>query len=72
MTKLKFRFSNAHYNDEDLRPSHGPQTWPWWRLLSIKVVRLDICLPSTGYRAWIYTKRGAVYFDLFIDRRAAA
>lgn len=49
---------------------HGPQTWPWWRLIAWKAMRLDgVHPPSTGSRAWFYTRWGCWHFDLFIDRR---
>lgn len=51
-------------------PRHGPQTWPWWRLVSFSFIRLyDVCKPSTGYRFWIYTRWRAFDFDLVFDRR---
>lgn len=42
-------------------PSHGPKTWPWWRLITINVV-LAIGCSRTEYRAWniwTYTRWGA-------------
>lgn len=48
--------------------SHGPQTWPWWRLFS-----WGTCKINQGYwagsiypgrRLWIYTKNTARYFDV--------
>ncbi|WP_125124276.1 MULTISPECIES: hypothetical protein [Phytobacter] len=67
--KIKFELSTAHFA-EDLRPSHGPQFWPWWRLISFSVVRQDIRPPSTGRRMWFYTRWGAGYVGVYIDRRA--
>lgn len=49
--------------------SHGPQTWPWWKLFSVSMAELEVYRPSTGHRLWIYTRRGAVHFDLIFDRR---
>lgn len=72
MSKIKFGFSKAHFNNPDLKPEHGPQHWPWWKLLSISIVKLGVYTPSTGRRMWIYTRRGAVFFEWFIIRRASA
>lgn len=69
--KVKFEFSTAHFA-KHLRPSHGPQNWSWWRLFSIKVVRQDIARPSTGRRMWFYTRWGAGYVGVYIDRRTGA
>jgi hypothetical protein len=48
------------------RPSHGPQAWPWWRLVTVKVC----CCSHDPYRffwitpiswnIWIYTRWGAL------------
>ena len=66
--RIKFSKSFAHFRS-DLHPTHGPQVWPWWRLVSFSVVRLEIHLPSTGYRLWVYTRWGACFFDVYFDRR---
>lgn len=68
--KIKFEHSVAHFA-KDLKPSHGPQKWPWWRLFSISVVRLAVHQPSTGYRLWFYTRWGAGHIGIYLDRRAA-
>lgn len=65
--KIKFGFSKAHFR-KDLHPSHGPQSWPWWRHLSFKFCNLNVCSPSTGYRLWFYTRWGAGYVEMFIIR----
>ena len=49
--------------------AHGPKTWPWWRLVWFRFLRLDIYPPSTGYRLWIYTRWAGAHYDLFFDRR---
>ena len=67
--KIKFEGSKAHFS-HDMKPSHGPQQWPWWRLLSFGLVRQDIQRPSTGRRLWIYTRWGAFYVGIIIDMRA--
>jgi hypothetical protein len=68
--KIKIEGSTAHFAKE-LHPSHGPQVWPWWRLFSFSVVRQDIPLPSTGRRVWFYTRWGAGYVGIYLDRRRA-
>jgi hypothetical protein len=69
--KTRFTFSADHMK-RGLRPAHGPQTWPWWQLVAFAFVRLDVHLPSTGYRLWVYTRFGAVYGDIVFDRRQVA
>lgn len=65
---IRFSKSFAHFRTH-LHPMHGPQIWPWWRLVSFGPHRLGVCSPSTGYRLWIYTRWGACHFDVFFDRR---
>lgn len=67
--KLLFDYSGAHLN-ERFRPTHGPQTWEWWRLFSFSIVELDYRDPLIrGKRLWIYSRWGAIHFDLSLDRR---
>ncbi|MCE0846014.1 hypothetical protein LVQ79_10700 [Buttiauxella sp. A2-C1_F] len=68
--KIKFEGSTAHFA-KDMHPSHGPQTWPWWRLFSVSVVRLGISPPSIGRRVWFYTRWGAGFVGVYFDRRKA-
>ncbi len=49
--------------------AHGPQSWPWWKWFGFRFTHLAVCLPSTGRGFWIYTRWGAIAFDLTIDRR---
>lgn len=49
--------------------AHGPQTWPWWRIVSLSVIKLPIEEPSTACRLWIYTRWRVWSFDAAIDRR---
>ena len=49
--------------------SHGPQTWPWWRLVVPSVNSIGVQKPSTGWRLWLYTRWGALSFDVYFDRR---
>lgn len=75
---IKFRFNNAHwhysshfkkYAIPNSYCAHSPKDWPWWRLVSFSVVRLGIDEPSVGCRLWAYTRWGALYWDLYMDRR---
>lgn len=54
-----------------LHPTHGPQSWPWWRLLVFKPVRSRVQPPSLGWNLWFYTRWGAKVAELYIDRRRA-
>lgn len=50
-------------------PSHGPQSWPWWRLLSVTVVPMNgqCCDPGkkrVGYRVWCYSRWVDSHLDL--------
>lgn len=69
--RIRVNGSAAHWRD-DLRVKHGPQTWPWWRLASFSVVRLEVYPPTTGYRLWVYTRWGALHGDVVFDRRKQA
>ncbi|NID14977.1 hypothetical protein [Luteibacter yeojuensis] len=72
LARVHFFASFAHFR-ADMRPLHGPQTWPWWRLVSATIVRLGgIHAPSTGRRLWVYTRWGACFFDCVVDRRKVA
>jgi hypothetical protein len=48
---------------------HGPQTWPWWRLLGIRVYKLQVHFPTTGKAIWVYTRWKAFNFTIVFDRR---
>jgi hypothetical protein len=48
---------------------HGPRSWPWWRMISIKVYDCGVQKPSTTTRIWYYTRWVCGHFDLSIDRR---
>lgn len=52
------------------RVVHGPQTWPWWRLISFSVA-WPYKSKSLTYTAslWAYTRWGVRYASLTIDRR---
>jgi len=52
-----------------VRCSHGPQEWPWWRVVSLSLVRLEVHPPSLGFRLWAYTRWGSPCFDVYVDRR---
>ncbi|MEG8824735.1 hypothetical protein U4T63_22855 [Klebsiella pneumoniae] len=66
--KIKFEHSVAHFAN-DLKPTHGPQKWPWWRLVSFSLVPISVYSPSYGLRLWMYTRWGADYLDIYFDRR---
>lgn len=60
------------YDRDNFKPSHGPQTWPWWRLISISVVTTSHdpdCLfwnIPNGRNIWIYTRWYTVVYHLVI------
>jgi hypothetical protein len=52
--------------------SHGPKTFPWWKLASFTflVMRGGFDVPGTvGYRVWCYTRGGARHLDLYLSPR---
>lgn len=52
--------------------SHGPcsQSWPWWKFIAAKWCNISYGSGShVGRRLWVYTRRGAIYVDFYIDRR---
>lgn len=55
---------------------HGPQTWPWWRLLVVRAPRCNRDLPPNPHAAswniWFYTRWGAWCWSFAIDRRTPA
>lgn len=60
----------SHWKGSAAYPvSHGPQEWRWWRLFSSSIIRLNPWPPSTGIRLWVYTRWGAICFDVYIDHR---
>ncbi|MCC4618468.1 hypothetical protein LL972_21195 [Xanthomonas campestris pv. asclepiadis] len=69
--RIRLNASTSHWRD-GVPVQHGPQTWPWWRLLGLSLLRLDMHRPSTGYRLWFYTRWGALYGDVVFDRRKQA
>ena len=60
----------THFAD-GMKVSHGPQKWPWWRLLSLSLVRIECGKPSTGWRVWFYTRDGAGHAGVYFDRRSS-
>jgi len=67
--RIRLNGSLAHFRP-DMHPTHGPQVWPWWRLVSFGFVRLElVAKPSIGWRLWVYTRWGAGFGDLVLDRR---
>lgn len=45
--------------------THGPKTWPWWRLVHVHIVRCThdpahlFWMPPIAYNIWLYTRWGA-------------
>ncbi len=66
--KIHVTYSLAHLKP-DLRPLHGPQTWPWWKLVSMSICEISWSPLSSGRRLWIYTRWGAVHVDVILDKR---
>lgn len=60
----KFRFFRSK------RVYHGPRSWPWWKLVSFRLVKLSVQAPSTGYGVWAYTRWGAACVDIYFPRRS--
>lgn len=61
----------AHRRGGNWEPSHGPRSWPWWRLASPSICRLGVQPPSGGWRLWVYTRWVDVFIDAYVDRRAS-
>lgn len=49
---------------------HGPQSWAWWKFVSFAYIPLRTATPSTGHRLWVYTRWGAWFHDVILDRRS--
>lgn len=62
-------WGNAPHTPGGVMHAEAPRSWPWWRLASFMLLRLNIGLPSTGWRLWIYTRWGTCHGDVFFDRR---
>lgn len=75
---LNIQFNSLHMWNGPMK-YHGPQTWPWWRFVAPRMVKLfeDRDLHSdgnpwstaSGRRIWFYTRWGAYYIDVVLDRR---
>jgi hypothetical protein len=55
-------------------PTHGPQTWPWWRLISIRIIRMrgqcaDPGKRKVGLRFWFYTRWVDQHIDILVPAR---
>lgn len=63
-------------NVTHIRPRHGPQTWPFRRLLVIRAFRTNPDLPRNpavdSWNVWAYTRWGAWCWLFSIDRRTPA
>lgn len=53
---------------------HGAcsQSWPWWKIAGALWCRITVNPDAPCRRLWIYTRRGAVFFDCTVDRRDIA
>lgn len=60
-----------HYRNT---PTHGPQVWPWWRWVSVRVVRWEYYRTFTfqdyvgtkpAWNIWVYTRYGAWCFGWY-------
>lgn len=52
-------------------PTHGPQSWPWWRLITVRVVWMDgSCADpgkrKIGVRIWLYTRWVDSHVDILV------
>lgn len=48
-----------HYTFRD-GVKHGPQTWPWWRVVTVSIVRTcSYRTEKRGWNVWFYTRWGA-------------
>lgn len=56
--------------------THGPKTWPWWRLVSVVAVKVSVnCSPSPlrlNHNMWFYTRWGAWTCQVVYDTRRFA
>lgn len=55
-----------------MKPTHGPQTWPWWRVVSFKFINMTKANPGMNAwarRVWVYTRYGAIYIDFYINKK---
>lgn len=60
--------TTAHWERGGVK--HGPQMWPWWRLVSFRGFRLVGWEGAfLTYRLWAYTRWGALLADFSIDNR---
>ena len=51
-------------------PTHGPQVWPWWKLVTIHIAGPCSHDPADyfwitpiSYNIWVYTRWGALCFE---------
>lgn len=65
----------VHWSHHIFHPTHGPQTWPWWRLVTVSVVQAEGIQPDRTYGPtpryyilWVYTRWGAVACDIDVRR----
>ena len=64
----------AHPSRYVSQPHHGPSTWPWWRLISVKAYRANPDVPFDQapvhhWLVWFYTRWGATNCHVGLDCR---
>ncbi len=59
-------------------PYHGPQVWPWWRLIVVHLAKSDYTQPPRedsdylgGRNLWFYTRWGAWCWEINWPKVAA-
>jgi hypothetical protein len=72
---IKFRFNTDHFgrDKQNLWPTHGPQTWPRWRLFAMHFCECNAYVPRSKrthvvWRLWIYTRIGAIHIDVAVKQ----
>lgn len=68
---LRSHWEPPHGSTSGVKHKQCPKQWAWWRLLKLYPCNLDVAAPSSGHRLWVYTRWGAIYLDVYIDRRLA-
>ncbi len=66
--KIKMYWSFAHFGrmNSHLWPLHGPQVWPWWKMMAAEMVSLtNVVPPTVAKRVWFYSRWGAIYVDIY-------
>lgn len=53
--------------------AHGPQVWPWWKLIVVRAVEASHATPDQwtvkwGWNIWFYTRWGSNAIGLYLRR----